>query len=49
MSIIWLMPLFVVMCGTVGVLMGRELAKNRRRRMEEYRHSPESHILNLRD
>ena len=41
------------MCGGIGLWRGLRRAKeepaNRRRRMQEYQVSPESHILNLRD
>jgi hypothetical protein len=44
-----LLILFIVMCGTVGILMGKKLAKANALRIEEYRASPKSHILNLHD
>jgi hypothetical protein len=52
-SLVWLLPLWIAMCGGFGLSRGLRRAKkepsNRRRRMQEYRVSPESHILNLRD
>jgi len=52
-SLGWLLPLWIAMCGGFGLSRGLRRAKkepsNRRRRMQEYRVSPESHILNLRD
>jgi hypothetical protein len=32
-----------------GAFIGMQVAKNRRKRIEKYRASPESHILNLHD
>jgi cytochrome c-type biogenesis protein CcmH/NrfF len=50
--LMWLLPLWIVMCGSFGLWMGmkraREEPANRRRRLEQYRASSESHILNLR-
>jgi cytochrome c-type biogenesis protein CcmH/NrfF len=52
-SLGWLLPLWIAMCGGFGLWRGLRRAKkestNRLRRMQEYRISPESHILNLRD
>jgi hypothetical protein len=48
MLIVLICCLIPLMSGA-GLLMGRQLAKANRRRMEQYRASPESHILNLRD
>lgn len=42
--ILFLIP---IMAG-IGLLAGRWYVKANRRRIEEYRASPESHILNLR-
>jgi hypothetical protein len=51
--VMWLLPLWIAMCGGIGLWIGlrraREEPANRRRRMERYRVAPESHILNLRD
>jgi hypothetical protein len=44
-----LLCFFIPLMGAVGVMMGRRLAKAKRRRLEQYQASPESHILNLRD
>jgi hypothetical protein len=44
-----LLCFFISLMAGTGVLMGRRLAKANRRRIEEYRASQESHILNLRD
>jgi hypothetical protein len=44
-----LLVFFILMCGAIGILMGKKLTKARARRIEEYRASPESHILNLPD
>jgi hypothetical protein len=44
-----LIVFFILMCGAIGILMGKKLAKAHARRIEEYRASPESHILNLHD
>jgi hypothetical protein len=48
------MPFVIICCliplvSGAGLLMGRQVAKANRRRMKQYRASPESHILNLRD
>jgi hypothetical protein len=40
-----LIPLFAL----VGIQVGKRRAQANARRIEEYRASPESHILNLRD
>jgi len=40
--------LIPIVCITAA-LIGLQLAKSRRRKVELYRASPESHILNLRD
>ncbi len=40
---------FFMMCGAIGIPMGKKLTKARARQIEEYRASPESHILNLHD
>jgi hypothetical protein len=47
MLIVLICLLIPIMSGA-AVLMGRQLAKANRR-MEQYRASPESHILNLHD
>jgi hypothetical protein len=44
-----LLCIFIPLMAGAGVLMGRRLAKANRRRIEEYRISWESHVLNLRD
>jgi hypothetical protein len=44
-----LIVFFILMCGAIGILMGKKLTKAHARRIEEYRASPESHILNLHD
>jgi hypothetical protein len=44
-----LIPIIVVMGALIGIWMGQQLAETRRRRREEYRASPRSHILNLHD
>jgi hypothetical protein len=40
---------FILMCGAIGILMVRNLAKANARRIEEYRASPKSDLLNLHD
>jgi hypothetical protein len=40
---------FIVLMAIIGLLVGQQLAKANRRRMDAYRASPASHILNLRD
>lgn len=40
-----ILPVMAALC----VLAGMQIAKARRKRIEKYRASPESHILNLRD
>jgi hypothetical protein len=44
-----LLSFFILMCGATGLLMGNKLAKAKARRIEKYRASAESHILNLHD
>jgi hypothetical protein len=50
--LIWFLPLWIAMCGGVGLWAGMKRARKeptrRRRRIEQYRASPESRILNLR-
>jgi hypothetical protein len=41
--VICFMPIFIIMC----VSAGKRLAAERARRIEAYRASPESHLLNL--
>jgi lipopolysaccharide biosynthesis regulator YciM len=40
-----LIPIFVAL----GIVMGKSRAREKARRIAEYRASPESHILNLHD
>lgn len=47
--VIVLLCVFIPLMAGAGMVMGRRLAEANRRRIEEYRASRESHILNLRD
>jgi hypothetical protein len=42
-----LLVFFILMCGAIGILMGKNLPKAKARRIAKYRASPESHILDL--
>lgn len=44
-----LLAFFILMCGATGIVMGKNLAKAKARRLEKYRASAESRILNLHD
>jgi hypothetical protein len=47
--LIALICFFLPLMAAAGVLMGWQIRRADRRRLEEYRASPQSHILNLRD
>lgn len=40
---------FLPFCAYIGILVGKRRAAANARRIEEYRTSPESHLLNLHD